>query len=225
MIMRILGFEIDIEFDDSSNVILIVKDHKLFSNIVMQISKYLITTENNEIVFIDNSDNIIKSKDIIFVSDLLSYEIGSKQLLSKIYSNLKNSIITDIDKEDLINNAMCKINSIIIDELNDYNIDFNYDCNVNLEGYFKLLNIKINNNYDSLYDKIMDFIELFSELFYDKCVVFINTLCYFNDNEITEILKYKRLKKLNILFIENIYSGEVQAEKYIIDNDFYAYKE
>lgn len=88
-----------------------------------------------------------------------------------------------------------------------------------------MLNIKFNNSYNSLFSKIIDFIELYSELYYDKCVVITNLLSCLSDEEINEVLKYKKYKKMNILFVENYFERNVVFGKYVIDNDFYSYKE
>lgn len=225
MIMRIMGFDLDISFGNSNDNLLVVNNHKLFSKIAMCINSYTNNIDNNEIIFIGDNDEIIKASNVVIITELIMYDIGTKQILNKIYSNIKNSIMIDGERENMIISSLSNVNSIVLDELDEYNIDFDYDLDINLEGYLKLLSIKINNNYESLYDKVLDFIELYSELYYDKCIIIINTLCYFSDKEIIELFKYKRFKKLNILFIENEFDRNVICNKYIIDNDFYAYKE
>lgn len=212
-------------FDDTADSILIIKDHKLFCNVVMQINKYTLSDEKNELVFIDGSNELIKSKNVVFISDFISYDLITRQLLNRIYLNMKNSIINDGEKDEVIQAALNSINSLVIEELDDYNVDFSYDFNIKLEDYFKLLNIKFNNSYNSLFSKIIDFIELYSELYYDKCVVITNLLSCLSDEEINEILKYKKYKKMNILFVENYFERSVVFNKYVIDNDFYSYKE
>lgn len=212
-------------FDDTTDSILIIKDHKLFCNVVMQINKYTLSDEKNELVFIDGYNELIKSKNVVFISDFISYDLITRQLLNRIYLNMKNSIINDGEKDEVIQAALNSINSLVIEELDDYNVDFSYDFNIKLEDYFKLLNIKFNNSYNSLFSKIIDFIELYSELYYDKCVVITNLLSCLSDEEINEILKYKKYKKMNILFVENYFERSVVFNKYVIDNDFYSYKE
>lgn len=212
-------------FDDTTDSILIIKDHILFCNVVMQINKYTLSDEKNELVFIDGYNELIKSKNVVFISDFISYDLITRQLLNRIYLNMKNSIINDGEKDEVIQAALNSINSLVIEELDDYNVDFSYDFNIKLEDYFKLLNIKFNNSYNSLFSKIIDFIELYSELYYDKCVVITNLLSCLSDEEINEILKYKKYKKMNILFVENYFERSVVFSKYVIDNDFYSYKE
>lgn len=131
------------------------------------------------------------------------------------------NITSEIDNE-LKDNFM-NISKILYDEIENYNIDINLKEDIDLIKYFKLVRIEFENEYRSLFDKFIDILEVYSEL-YDQTLIFINALSYFTNEEINEILKYITYKKISVLFLENSYNRSVYFEnEYIIDNDFYDY--
>ena len=71
---------------------------------------------------------------------------------------------------------------------------------------------------------MIDLIEIYSELFNEHVIIFINIMSYLNDDELKEVLKYKKYKKLKCIFIENGFNRNIIENTYIIDDDLYMYK-
>ena len=113
---------------------------------------------------------------------------------------------------------------MFIEELENYNLDYSYEMNIKIENYLKLLNLKILSSGESVFNKMIDLIEIYSELFSEHVIIFINIMSYLSDDELEEVLKYKRYKKLKCIFIENNFTRNVSVNKYIIDDDLYMYK-
>lgn len=223
MKLKIIGFDMDIDFNDSEDTLLIIRDSKLFSKIVLEIYSYS-QNSAHEIIFLDERGEIIKSNFIECINDIIGYDLTSKKVLTKIYTTIKDNIVDDIDKENLILNDINKINGLFIEEIENFNLDFTYESDIKLENYLKLLNIKLISSEESIFQKMIDLIEIYSELFEDHILIFINLMSYLGDDELDEVLKYKRYKKLNCIFIENNFTRNISVNRYIIDDDLYMYK-
>ena len=223
MKMKIIGFDMDIDFNDSIDTILIIKDSKLFSKIAFEIYNYS-SDDKCEIIILDDYGEIIKNNFIECIHDIISYDLTSKKVLAKIYMTIKNNIADDVDKETVLLNDINKINRLFIEELENYNLDYSYEMNIKIENYLKLLNLKILSSGESVFNKMIDLIEIYSELFSEHVIIFINIMSYLSDDELEEVLKYKRYKKLKCIFIENNFTRNVSVNMYIIDDDLYMYK-
>ena len=136
MKLRIKGFENDINISDSYGSILIVRDNKLFAKISLYLNEY--SDHLNEILLLDNEEEIVKEKNIEVINDIMTYDINQKSLISKLYSMVELDVQCLDDYEDTFALNVSSINSIILDVLNEYNIDFDIDYNMDVIKYLKI---------------------------------------------------------------------------------------
>lgn len=218
MIMKIMGFDIEVDINKDKTSLLIINDYKLFGSVCYDLNR----KDTEKVIFIDN-DKLINIKDIIIFNDILSFNFNDKTIISKLYNKLSKSIISNVEIDNELKKYFMKISNILYDEIEYYNVDIDLNEEIDLVKYFKLAGIEFDNKYNNLIDKFIDILEIYSEL-YDQTMIFINVLSYFSNEEIREILKYITYKKISVLFLENSYNRSVYFEnKYVIDDDFYDY--
>lgn len=218
MIMKIMGFDIEVDINKDKTSLLIINDYKLFGSVCYDLNR----KDTEKVVFIDN-DKLINIKDIIIFNDILSFNFNDKTIITKLYNKLSKSIISNVEIDNELKKYFMKISNILYDEIEYYNVDIDLNEEIDLVKYFKLAGIEFDNKYNNLIDKFIDILEIYSEL-YDQTMIFINVLSYFSNEEIREILKYITYKKISVLFLENSYNRSVYFEnKYVIDDDFYDY--
>ena len=214
MIMKIMGFDIEVDINKDKTNLLIISDYRLFGSVCYDLNR----KDTEKVIFIDN-DKLINIKDIIIFNDILSFNFNDKTIITKLY----NHIISNVEIDNELKEYFLKISNVLYDEIEYYNVDIDLNEEIDLVKYFKLAGIEFDNKYNNLIDKFIDILEIYSEL-YDQTIIFINVLSYFSNKEIREILKYITYKKISVLFLENSYNRSVYFEnKYIIDNDFYDY--
>ena len=218
MIMKIMGFDIEIDINKDKTNILVIDDYKLFGSFCYNLNR----KDTEKVVFIDN-DKLVNIKDIIIFNDILSFNFNDKTIITKLYNKLSKSIISNVEIDNELKKYFMKISNVLYDEIEYYNVDIDLNEEIDLVKYFKLAGIEFDNKYNNLIDKFIDILEIYSEL-YDQTMIFINVLSYFSNEEIIEILKYITYKKISVLFLENSYNRSVYFEnKYVIDDDFYDY--
>lgn len=183
MIMKIIGFDLEIDINQDGTNLLVVNDYKLFGKVCYDLNQI----NQDNIVFINN-DKIINIKDIIIFSDILSFNFNDKSIITKLYNKLFKDIISNSEIDNELKDNFMNISKILYDEIENYNIDINLKEDIDLIKYFKLVRIEFENEYRSLFDKFIDILEVYSEL-YDQTLIFINALSYFTNEEINEILK------------------------------------
>ena len=216
--MKISGFDMEIDINNEKTNILLISDSKLFGRICFDL-----TRNNDENIVFVSDNKIVNTKDILIISDIMNFDINNKMIISKLYNQMSNDLISDSDIENEIKKHYIEIVKKIYDEVDNYNVDININEELDFIKFFKMMGVEIHNSYDCLINKIIDLLEIYSEVC-NQTIVFINILNYFSNEEINEILKYIGYKKISVLFLENSYNKDVYFEnKYVIDDEFYDY--
>ena len=206
MIMKIMGFDIEVDINKDKTNLLIISDYRLFGSVCYDLNR----KDTEKVIFIDN-DKLINIKDIIIFNDILSFNFNDKTIITKLYNQLSKNIISNVEIDNELKEYFLKISNVLYDEIEYYNVDIDLNEEIDLVKYFKLAGIEFDNKYNNLIDKFIDILEIYSEL-YDQTIIFINVLSYFSNKEIREILKYITYKKISVLFLENSYNRSVYFE-------------
>ncbi len=194
MIMKILGFDMEIDINNEKTNILLISDSKLFGRICFDLTR---NNDENIVFVLDNK--IVNMKDILIISDIMNFDINNKMIISKLYNQMSNSLLSDSDIENEIKKHYIEIVKKVYDEVDNYNVDINLNEELDFIKLFKMMCVEIHNSYDCLVNKIIELLEIYSELC-NQTIVFINTLNYFSNEEINEVLKYIDYKKISVLF-------------------------
>lgn len=220
MIIDIYGID-KLSFDDTNNNILVIEETDLFSKIISSLYSY--DKEENDIV-IYNHEKVMLKNQILFITDIFGFDFQTKTIINKLNNDICKQIMSNSELELDIIQKINSINNLIDDYLFDYNLDIKIKEEKQIENYIKYLGLSIECHENSLFEKMINIIEIISELFPDLYIICFNQLNYFNKQQIIEIFKYKNYKKCNILFIENrIYEIESTVST-VIDQDYYVYQ-
>ena len=220
MKLRIMGFQ-QKDFTDQDNTILIIKNHKFYAHILSLLSSILYDkNKSTELLVIDGEKNI--TTNILLITDLYKIDFNDKNLLKEIYSQISKSIISDEEKCMRYQKLVDDFSAMLENELEDYNLEFDYKNDLTIENYLKAVSLKISRTAEEkLYDRLMNYVELVTELVNKPVLVLYNCLDYLEDDELMELVKYKNYKHLHMLFIENKCRevDSIAFKKYIIDED------
>ena len=220
MIIDIYGID-KLSFDDTNNNILVIEETDLFSKIISSLYSY--DKEENDIV-IYNHEKVMLKNQILFITDIFGFDFQTKTIINKLNNDICKQIMSNSELELDIIQKINSINNLIDDYLFDYNLDIKIKEEKQIENYIKYLGLSSECHENSLFEKMINIIEIISELFPDLYIICFNQLNYFNKQQIIEIFKYKNYKKCNILFIENrIYEIESTVST-VIDQDYYVYQ-
>ena len=120
MIMKISGFDIEIDINNEKTNILLINDNKLFGRICFDLAR---NNDENIVFVLDNK--IVNMKDILIISDIMNFDINNKMIISKLYNQMSNSLLLDSDIENEIKKHYIEIVKKVYDEIDNYNVDIN----------------------------------------------------------------------------------------------------
>lgn len=106
-----------------------------------------------------------------------------------------------------------------------YDLSFECDCElefskINIPSLLKSIGVTVKEEYDSLIEKIVDYMQMLCGFMGDMLFVTVNMRSYFTDGEISLFSDTVIGHKINVLMIENQEYPLLQQEKrIIIDKD------
>ncbi len=217
MMLQWIEMGVDIELQENKVNVIVLERQDMFSQIL---EDFLISIENAEERFVlyesGKKLNVSKSVELIF-SPLL-VDLNTKRIQTYLYRELKSlSDDTSIELRE-------KVNSVIIDYLDNLSHNFFYPLSYNLNfdetALFKQYDIGIKYETESLLEKMIGYIQISADICHTKIFVLINAKAYFSLEELRELHKIAFYKKIHLIMIENRKYNCLSEEKYyIIDKD------
>ncbi len=182
-----------------------------------KIAEQMILGGDGNICFFENEEEVDKKK-ILVIHDYFCLNLNDRKFLNRIYAQL--------DEEAQSGEMMLKtvtMQSVIaqyLEELmfqTDYNIVMEEE--VNLQELFKAAGIHIYQEGESLMNKIVDYIGLYTQMFFSRLVVFVGLWEMFTPEEITKIFRYCELNKHYVFDVERRDGQEIFGNKILFDED------
>lgn len=223
MKITIRNIDEPIEFSEEYVSTLEVRNKYLFREIINCLVRSQFEKHEYEIVNFD--DGAALSDRLIIVSDVMSFDVSSRKIISEMYKQLMDMIDNDVLKNMVkMETILERIEAFAEDSLN---FDINYRTDFDLNDFLKLLKIEpsIASEYD-IKQRVYGIIELINSLFDNKIICFMNLKQLITKEEFSEIVKTCLSKKQLVWFIESNKSFVNTSESIIVvDDDLYAYKQ
>lgn len=223
MKITIRNIDEPIEFSEEYVSTLEVRNKYLFREIINCLVRSQFEKHEYEIVNFD--DGAALSDKLIIVSDVMSFDVSSRKIISEMYKQLMDMIDNDVLKNMVkMETILERIGAFAEDSLN---FDINYRTDFDLNDFLKLLKIEpsIASEYD-IKQRVYGIIELINSLFDNKIICFMNLKQLITKEEFSEIVKTCLNKKQLVWFIESNKSFVNTSESIIVvDDDLYAYKQ
>jgi len=197
---------------------LIVENQKIFTNMLLDICNQ-INQFTGEFVLSRDNKIIDIHKYCELITTFVPFDINRKNLLNKLLQKIQSIAIAEdfVMQTQTIKATNLKYIYDILEKL-DYNIDIS--DNFDISYIFKGADVKFSNDYDSLAEKLIDYMITANSLENEKCYILVNLRCYLNDNEVEELYKTALYNKLKILIISGNDNHTLSNEKKtIIDKD------
>lgn len=194
--------------------ILVLEEVQVFANLVRSFYNY----EHSNIKLFDDRYKTLATTEILVITDIIAFELNSSTVLKHIYSDLEEHLNENPDIKTEIEKMMMSVKDVISHELLQHELDLQ-TSDMTLQTLFKALNLKVNNNSESIHEKVADIIQVFKYLSKKKLLVFVNVCSYLTKDELQEIIRYLSLFDVTSLFIEpRAVKGVTQ---YILDEDYF----
>lgn len=190
MKIKIKGFENELPLNlDNKCFSIQIENKKLYQSIL---SECINETEEKQLILIDDKNNCCEiEKNILFISDPYNEEINNKKILTKIYEMISKSINENIELTTEMDKNLYKIREIIINEANEFPIEFEALDDIKISDILSLFRLKIDTkSYITIIDRINLIIEIMSIINYNLIICFFNLKSILEKEQIIEIEKY-----------------------------------
>ncbi|MFM1576374.1 type II-A CRISPR-associated protein Csn2 [Helcococcus ovis] len=196
-------------------------DYGNFYNITIEnlheFRKVIEGIKNNEYINIYEEEKIINNFE--FIENITTFNFEDKKIINKIIKDLfllsKSEIFLDKYYQ---NNIMLK--NFISDLIFEYEIPLEIDDEVDFTYILKSFGIKINNEYSSYIENLINYLKLYLEVFGVDIFIFINLTQFLSNEEFNLLFDF--IMKNNILIInyDKIYmNNKIIKNQILFDND------
>lgn len=206
-----------IQIEDST--IFVIEDVRVFANVTKFFYQY---EETEELTIFDAKHQPLKSSELMLITDVLGHDINSAATLKLIYADLEQQLNEKPEVKSMIDKLTATISELIGYELLEHELDLEED-EITVIELFKALGIKIETKSDTVFEKLIEIVQVYKYLSKKKLLVLINVCSYLTEEELLELRRYISLYQVKVLFIEpRKIKGSPQVT---LDSDYFLHVE
>ncbi|MBF2600878.1 type II-A CRISPR-associated protein Csn2 [Listeria seeligeri] len=206
-----------ITIEDST--IFVIEDVRVFANVTKLFYQY---DEIDDLKVFNAKQQPLKSTELMLITDVLGHDINSAATLKLIYGDLEQQLNEKPEVKSMIDKLTATISELIGYELLEHELDLEED-EITVIELFKALGIKIETKSDTIFEKIIEIVQVYKYLSKKKLLVFINVCAYLTKEELLELKRYISLNQVKVLFIEPRKIKEVS--QIVLDLDYFLHVE
>lgn len=216
MKLQLKNFNFNVDLDDKINAIIIentIEYRKIVNSFINELN-----IKDGNILLSKDIELLMPDKYLFTFYDYFSFDIN-KYALNKFYKKLKEISMLEYSSET--SNLKNKIEEYVYKITKEYDLYLDISCDLDIIEILKSLNVKIK-QYDKLsLDKIINYMNIISEIFNIKYFVFISVKNYLTEKEILDFYKYIIYNEFNVVLVEpnNVKTIQTKEKTYIIDKD------
>lgn len=218
--MKLLLTGIDHLFDMQENNIteIIIENQSLMRSVLTDVWNQGEGLDGLSIISEDDK-RLPMNKYIEVIDRFIPFNINRKSLLTKISFEIeKRALEPDYYAETT--ELLSKIEKLLMDVSNELsNIDIVFE-NITVSSLIKFSGVSINEEYESLGEKLVDYMELVTEYDRRKLFLFVGLRSYLSDSELDLFVDTVRRRGHEVVLIEAVERIAINGiKRYIIDND------
>ena len=205
-------YNLDIEFEEniSNTLVLENKQHMIdvIQNLILQL-------KGDEGDFVLSAEKNVKFDKVVeFIANPFEIDFNNKKIVTKLFEQLIAVASECVEEYNFINGKIVGTLDDICSKIEYSNVEYNLEYE--WKSIFKLYNVRIGENYNSLYEKV----KVLADILHIKLLIFLNIKEYLTEEEINNLQKICFYKKIFLLLIESEERFALDNEKtFIIDKD------
>jgi CRISPR-associated protein Csn2 len=208
-----------IVFEENIVNVIVVENPKAFRGFIEELVKQC-AGEDGSFILSECEEEIDISRYIELVIDCFNLDFNQKRILNKVYNYLKTLAM---DEKNYLKTSEMQMTILqYLEELiSSSEHPLVYAADIDIVSIFKSADLKIETNYDTLLEKLVDYINIVQEYCGISCIVFVNLKTYLTEEELTQLYTHASYKKIHIILFEGrLYNKIPEFEKtFILDED------
>jgi CRISPR type II-A-associated protein Csn2 len=207
-----------IEIQQDKVFSLVIENPKALYEILIEFNN-AIEGMDTQMVISENDKPLAISKKVTLLTDFVNFSINQKSLISKILSELEKT-----SKNETFYTRSHEILSLIENYI--FDIASGLPCEIsceklNVSSLLHSAGIVVLDEYDTLEERLIAYMDLARELEEKELFVFVNLRCLIEYERLQLMVDTALSREHKILFIDNMeYPRLKQEERIIIDNDW-----
>lgn len=214
--MKINFSLLDDPIEINQGTFVVLESTRAYADVVKQVYQY---TEESQLRIYSSSHKAIKESEILLITDAMGFDVNIASVLKLIYADLEVQLNEKPEIKTKINQLTSEINDIMNHELLEHEIDLEEDEEITFLELFKVLGIKIETKSDTIFERIIEILQVYKYLSRKKLLILVNVTAYLTEVELKEIVDYISLLQVDVLFLEP--RSRRAIKQYVIDEDFY----
>ena len=210
-------YNIELTLEEEKITTLVIENRKAMIDIVGD----LITQSrggDGEFVLSDNGKELKVDKTMDVIINPFDINLNNKKIQTALYKRLEEVANDYIQKKEELNSAIVNLLDEILEADTDTCYDFDFEFSWN--DLFKLYNIRIVEDNESILELIVEYIKIVSCYLGIKIITFVGLDMFFNSDELDYIITQASYCKVNLLFISAWeLNNSSKSNICIIDND------
>lgn len=194
----------------------VIEDVETFARVIRECHQY---PEDSTLKLFYDNYKPLKPTELIAVTDIYGYSINTKPILKQIYDEIETQLNEQPEIKSKIDQLSQEITNLIRTELLNHELDLELD-EITIQELCISLGVQIRVDTNTVFEKMLDILQIFKYLRNKKLLIFINAATYFTAEELEEIDRFASLLQINVLMIDPRASSAA-IPQYILDSDFY----
>ncbi len=215
--LKHFNWEHEIMFNDGSITHLIIENPITLRNYILELNKQ-INGDDGNFVLSEGMQEISIPKNIALVTNPITLEFDEKRINTKINKDLLQLVArsSEIQKTTFPLLSMLEQYAESLTEEYGYNITYS---NIDESGIIKMLNFRINQEYASSADKLLEWMNITHDILQIENFVILNLPLYFSEKELSLLCSEASSSKHNLLLIDRVNLHKTIGMEIIIDED------
>jgi len=193
-----------------------IEQKSLFSQMIKYLHEY--TEESDDLKIFDKKYKSLKASDLLVVTDILNFDFNQTTISKLITEDIFQLISDEPELKNHIEKHLVDATALIEKTLLDFEINL-VSKEMNIESFIKALGIRVETEGSSVFECVLDIIQVFKYLSKKRLLVFVNLGTFLTEQEVKTVEEYVELQNLSVLLIDNIAVKGV-GNQAIIDEDF-----
>ncbi len=207
-----------IEFKENRIEQLIIEHPVCFRSVLSEIIRQSEGKDGK--LILSDSDKILDfSKKTTLIYNLFDLDSSSRKLTNRLYEMLNQRMMESelyLRYQSILANAEMFMNDL--EGMSDYALQ--YDSDVAIAEFLKLLGVKIAEEDQTLLERLSDYLKLSVDLLGSELIILVNFRSYFAKEEALQLYEMINYCKIPVLLLENSEREMIEYEhRYIIDSD------
>lgn len=217
MNLKVSYFDNNIELKEGSINVIEIENKKYFFRFISDLYNLDSNITDNIIFYKENEENNYNGKVKVYLN-YFEFDFNSRKTIANITKYVSNNILEE-DK-DILQREYLKIIKIFKKIVNEIDLPFSIDGEVDIDNLLKVLKLGINEK-DELLDNLFLLIDIEKIFNGENILIFVNLKQYLSKKELIELYKYAIYNQIQIILIDSqCYGGTLDYEnKLIIDEN------